>query len=258
MNRSGRMLTFVLLAALLLGSCAGQPPAPPTPDVNAILTQSIGTLSASFFLTQTAFVPPATNTPLPTPTPLATNTPLALPSPIASATQGFILAVPSVTVTGTVYTPTTNPSSLAYGCNNLALIRDVTIPSGTEMRPGESATKTWQVSNSGTCEWLYGYRLVPVSGTRLASDSVGVRNAPVPPNEWRQLSVDFTAPEDPGTYTQYWQLSDGAGHTFGSTLGISIVVKRPATAVPPTNTNVPPTNTTAPTATATATATTGP
>jgi hypothetical protein len=159
---------------------------------------------------------------------------------------------PSITVTGTQYTPTSNPGSLAYGCNNLALIRDVTIASGTEMKPGETATKTWQVSNNGTCEWLFGYTLVPVSGTNLASDAVRVHNAPVPPSEWRQLSVNITAPKDPGTYTQYWQLSDGAGHTFGSSLGISIVVKKPAnTAVPPTNTTAPPT----PTATATATPT---
>jgi hypothetical protein len=255
MKTSARKLIFIVLAAVLLGSCAGQPAAPPTPDINAILTQSIGTLSASFFLTQTAFVPPVTNTPLPTPTPLSTNTPLALSSPIASATQSFFAtSVVYPSVTGTVYTPTPNAGSLAYGCNNLGFIRDVTIESGTQMSPGETAVKTWQVVNNGTCNWLYGFQLVPVSGTRLAEDPVSVRNAPVPPNEWRQLSINFTAPDDPGTYTQYWQLSDGAGHTFGSTLGISIVVKNRATAVPPTNTNVPPTAT----STATATATTGP
>jgi hypothetical protein len=194
--------------------------------MNALLTQSIGTLSASFFLTQTAIVPTATNTPLPTPTPLATNTPLALPSPLPSATQGFVYVIPSVTVTGTVYTPTTNPSSLASGCNNLALIRDVSIPSKTEMSPGESFTKTWQVANNGTCDWLNGYRLVPVSGTNFAEDPVRVSNPPVPPNEWRQFSVNMEAPKDAGTYTQYWQLSDGAGKTFGSLLGVTIVVKK--------------------------------
>jgi hypothetical protein len=139
-----------------------------------------------------------------------------------------VIVYPSVTVTGTVYTPTTNPSTLAYGCNNLALIRDVTIPSKTELSPGERFTKTWQVSNSGTCDWLYGYRLVPVSGTSLASDSVGIKNAPVPPKEWRQFSVSMVAPKDTGTYTQYWQLTDGAGNKFGALLGVTIVVKKPA------------------------------
>ena len=235
MNKTVKIILYILLVSVLLVSCGGQPPASPTPDMNALLTQSIGTLSASFFLTQTAIVPTATNTPLPTPTPLATNTPLALPSPLASATQGYVYVIPSVTVTGTVYTPTTNPSSLASGCNNLALIRDVTIPSNTEIAPRQSFTKTWQVANNGTCDWLSGYRLVPVSGTKLAEDSVRVNNAPVPPNEWRQLSVNMTAPKDPGTYTQYWQLSDGAGKTFGSLLGVTIVVKNPSPTKTPTS-----------------------
>jgi Ig-like domain-containing protein len=225
MNKSGKVIIFILLISLVLISCGGQPPASPTPDMNALLTQSIGTLSASFFLTQTAIVPTATNTPLPTPSPLATSTPLALPSPLASATQGIVYVPPAVTVTGTVYTPTTNPSSLAYGCNNLGFIRDVTIESKAEMSPGERFTKTWQVANTGTCDWLSGYRLVPVSGTEFAEDPVRINNAPVPPNEWRQISVGMDAPEDAGTYTQYWQMSDGAGHTFGSLLGVTIVVK---------------------------------
>jgi hypothetical protein len=225
MNKTGKIIIFMLLFSTLLISCGGEPPASPTLDMNALLTQSIGTLSASFFLTQTAMVPSATNTSLPTPSPLATSTPLTLPSPLPSATQGYIYVAPSITVTGTVYTPTTNPSSLAYGCNNLGFIRDVTIDSDTEMSPGEKFTKTWQVANTGTCDWLSGYRLVPVSGTNFAEDPVRINNAPVPPKEWRQISVNMEAPDDAGTYTQYWQMSDGAGHTFGSLLGVTIKVK---------------------------------
>ncbi len=249
MKHKGKMILLLLVAAALLVSCGGQPPASPTPDMNALLTQSIGTLSASFFMTQTAMVPPATNTPLATPTFLPTNTPLSLPSPLPSATQVYYAStIVYPTVTGTVYTPTTNPSSLAYGCNNLSVIRDVTIPSGTEVSPGEKFTKTWQVSNTGTCNWLYGYRFVPVSGTKFASEPVAIKNAPVPPKEWRQISISMQAPEDAGTYTQTWQLSDGAGHTFGSALTVSVVVKKASatktattapTAVPPTATDTP-------------------
>ena len=228
MNKARKLILLILLSTVLLVSCAGQPPASPTPDMDAILTQSIGTLSASFFLTQTAVMPTATNTPLPTPTSPPTNTPLALPSPLPSATQGYLattVVYPTVVVTGTQYTPTTNPASQASGCNNRAFIQDVTIPTGTELAPGQKVTKTWQVSNSGTCDWTFGYRLVPVSGTSLAEDSVKVTNPPVPPGEWRKLSVTFIAPRKAGTYTQYWQLTDGAGKKFGALLGISIIVK---------------------------------
>jgi len=225
MKQARKTIIFILLAGALLVSCGGQPPASPTPDINALLTQSIGTLSASFFLTQTAVMPTATNTPLPSPTALPTNTALALPSPLPSATQGyFATAIVYPSVTGTVYTLTPDPSSLGYGCNNLALIRDVTIPEGTEISPGEKFTKTWQVANTGTCDWLFGYRLVPVSGTKLSQEPISLNNAPVPPKEWRQISVAMTAPKDAGTYTQNWQLSDGAGHTFGALLSVKIVV----------------------------------
>jgi len=108
------------------------------------------------------------------------------------------------------------------------------------MSPGQKFTKTWQVANTGTCDWLSGYRLVPVSGTNFAEDPVKINNAPVPSKEWRQISVNMYAPKDAGTYTQYWQMSDGAGHTFGSLLGVTIDVKKTAnTAVPPSPTTYP-------------------
>jgi hypothetical protein len=36
------------------------------------------------------------------------------------------------------------------------------------------------------------------------------------------------APDDNGTYTQYWQLTDGAGNEFGSLLGVTIKVVEPS------------------------------
>lgn len=227
MNNVRKMLFIMLLTATLLASCAGQqvPSSTATPDIDAILTESVGTFAAYFYQTQTALVPPATPTPLNTPTSLATTTPLSLPSPIATQAVFFTpIVYPSVTATGTQYTPTVNPSSLASGCNNLGFIRDVTT-APSSLKPGEKFQKTWQVANTGTCDWLFGYRLVPVSGAKLANDPVKVPNSPVPKNEWRQVSVTVTAPQDDGTYTQYWQLSDGAGKTFGALLGVTITVK---------------------------------
>lgn len=229
MNQAGKTILFFLLATVLLASCGGQPPASPTPDINAMLTQSIGTLSASFFMTQTAAVPPATNTPLPTATSLPTNTPLALPSPLPSATQGFfatsVVVYPSVTPTGTYYTATPNPASQASGCNNLGLINDIAVTNGTALQPGQEFTKEWQVANTGSCEWTLAYRLVFVSGEQMEGESVRPNN-PIPAGKWTKFSVRLTAPNREGTYSGYWKLSDGAGKQFGASLPVTITVKK--------------------------------
>lgn len=222
-----RTLILLLVTGVLLASCGPQEPGQPTPDMNAILTAGVGTFAASIFQTQTAMVPPATVTLTVTPT--ATVTPPSLLSPTASATQ-FILVAPVVTLvvatpTGTQYTPTANPNTLASGCNNLLLISDENVPAGTVFKPAEQFTKSWKVANTGTCDWVYRYHLVHISG-----DDVGGRDPlslgkVIPPGKWTQLSITLRAPKAPGTYTSYWRFADQSGTIFGSTLGVSIVVK---------------------------------
>jgi next-to-BRCA1 protein 1 len=153
----------------------------------------------------------------------------------------------TATPTGTRTTATVNPGSLAVGCNNLFFIRDVTIPAGTVMQRNQDFTKTWKVQNNGTCDWLYQYILVPLSGDRMSGDGTKLQKL-VKVNNWTELSVSLTAPNKPGTYTGYWRLSNGQG-TFGATLMVSIIVSDPAT-----STSVPPaTNTQSPQLTSTST-----
>jgi len=219
-----RTLILLLVTGMLLSSCGAQEPGQPTPDMNAILTAGVGTFAASIFQTQTAMVPPATLTPTVTPT--ATVTPLSLLSPTASATQ-FILVAPQVTLvvatpTGPTLTP--NPNTLGSGCNNLLLINDESVPAGTVFKPEQQFTKSWKVANTGTCDWVYRYHLVHISG-----DDVGGRDAVslgkvIPPGKWTTLTITLRAPKAPGKYTSYWRFADQSGTVFGSTLGVSIVV----------------------------------
>ena len=231
MYHARRTFIALLLIGILLTSCGGQSPASPTPDVNAILTSAIGTVAASFFQTQTALVPPATETF--TPTPIPTGTPLTLLTPTASPvpTQLILIStpVPNFTFvpspTGTQYTPTVNPSTLGAGCNNLRLISDETIPAGTVLKPRETFTKAWKVENNGTCDWVYSYHLVFVSGDSMAGESTRLGKV-IPPKKWTQISVDLEAPKQEGTYTGYWRFADPDGNLFGSTLTVSIVVRK--------------------------------
>ena len=226
-----RILMLLMTTGILLSSCAPQEPGQPTPDMNAILTAGVGTFAASIFQTQTAMVPPATVTPTVTPT--ATATPLSLLSPTAStasATQ-FILVAPQVTLvvatpTGPTLTP--NPSTLGSGCNNLAFISDVSVPAGTVFQPEQQFTKSWKVQNTGTCDWVYRYHLVHISGDDVGGRDPVSLGKVIEPAKWTTLTITLRAPRAPGTYTSTWRLADQSGTVFGSTLGVNIVVKAPS------------------------------
>jgi hypothetical protein len=232
-----RFLLLVLIGGAALSSCGGQPTGEPTVDVNAIMTSGVGTFVAA--LTQTAAAQPSltsTATPTITSSPIILNTPTLQPT----NTQAFVQILPTTiklpTVTGTQYTPTANPGSLAVGCNNLRLVQDVNIPAGTVVKPGEGFTKTWKVENNGTCDWVYLYRLVFVSGDRMGGEPASLGKVIVP-GKWTQLSIGFAAPNKAGTYTGYWRMGTQAGSPFGATLTVSIIVGTPTNTPQPTATS---------------------
>lgn len=226
MYNARKTMILLLLMGFLIISCTGQNPSEPTPDVNAILTAGVGTFAAAIFQTQTAIVPSATATPTTTQTPTATvATPIPLLSPTASATQ-LVFVAPLVTFTAitTGTPPTANPTTLASGCNNLALLRDETVPAGTVFKPEEGFTKVWKVANTGTCNWVFLYHLVFVSGDSMGGEPQRLGKI-IEPGKWTQLSLNMQAPKNPGKYTGSWRFADQSGTAFGSTLGVSIEVK---------------------------------
>lgn len=232
------VLSALTLFVLFLASCGPEAPTDTPMDINDILTAGVGTLAASIFETQTAMIPPPTQTDSAPST--ATNTALPLPaSPVSSATQGFVFIpaagtpIGSPTPTGTRFTPTVNPLTLATGCNNLLLISDVSIPAGTVMKPEEQFTKTWKVGNNGTCNWALQYRLIFVGGNQMGGEPSGLGKV-IEINKWTQISLALAAPKQPGTYTGTWRLGTQTGTAFGSTLTVSIVVASPTNTPQPT------------------------
>jgi hypothetical protein len=227
-------ISIVLLITFVLTACAGA--ATPTENTDVFMTSAVGTMVASFFGTQTAMYTP----PVPTSTPTATIAPLPSPTiiyptatlgPTITSTYIYFSATPgTITPTGTLPTPTVNSSALAVGCNNLALVRDVNIPSGTAFEKNQVFTKTWKVENTGTCEWAPYYTLVYAGGDILEGETTRTQKS-VSVGSWSELSLNFEAPKKAGTYVGYWRLSDGQ-NMFGATLTVSIVVKDTATAIP--------------------------
>lgn len=232
-----RSLLTLLFLGILSASCGPSAAGQPTPDINATIQANAQTMAAALFQTQTALAPAATNTALPTATFLPTSTALTtLLSPTTFVQQPVYVAA-TATPTGTYYTATPLNSSLAVGCKNLALVEGWTEPDGPFVA-GQRFVQYWQVANTGTCDWLYGFEVVFVSGEKMGGGgSIGLSKK-FEPKKWTTFSVVLHAPNNSGTYKASWQMSDGAGTKFGSILPVSITVggstktPKPPTATP--------------------------
>jgi Tol biopolymer transport system component len=118
------------------------------------------------------------------------------------------------------------------GCTlNAAYVADVTVPDNTEFPPGASLTKTWRIRNSGTCTWEAGTQLVFGSGDPMGG-AAAVDVPSVAPGSNTDVSVDFTAPDTPGTYRSTYQMQNPEGTRYGSQIYVQIVVPEPATETP--------------------------
>jgi len=181
-----------VLFVLLLAACragASEPTPTATPDPQAVYTAVAQTVEAR--TTELAALTPT----LPTATPSLTPQP-ATPTPTLS------------TATPTLTFP-------AGGSDRLEFVADVTVPDGTNFRPGERFTKTWRVKNAGTSTWTSAYALVFASGALMGGPEAVPLPLNVPPGAIADLSVDLVAPADPGSYTGNWLLRNAAGATFG-------------------------------------------
>jgi hypothetical protein len=92
---------------------------------------------------------------------------------------------------------------------------DTTIPDGTVMGPNTTFTKTWRLVNIGTCTWTGSYAVVWFSGEIMGANQVNSLNVNVAPGGTIDVSVDMTAPKEPGTYIGYWKLRNPSGRAFG-------------------------------------------
>jgi hypothetical protein len=164
--------------------------AQPTSDAASVSTQAAQTVAAE--LTRIA-AGAATNPIIPTNTtmPSPTNTQVFTPSktPIPCLLVGF------------------SPATI-----------DQTVPDNTVMMPSQVFTKTWRLTNNGTCTWNSSYQLVFDHGDGMGvppNYSQTLTAGTVAPGQSVDVSVNLTAPAAPGTYTGYWRFRDPNGVYFG-------------------------------------------
>jgi uncharacterized protein YkwD len=121
--------------------------------------------------------------------------------------QGFVPATLTPTLEPSI-SPTIAITAPPNCRDGAVLLRDVTIQDNTQVRAGETFTKTWELQNTGTCPWV-NYTLVFVSGDQMEAPL----SAPVPAtlaNAKVEVSVDLTAPLSNGMYTGYFAVHNSS------------------------------------------------
>lgn len=203
-----KLTITVLFLALLLAACGGgasTPASEPTPDVAVVRTSAAGTVVSQFTLTAAAFTPTIL---LPTDT--------SVPDATATATLPVVAQVTNLSGT-----PEALCDSLTF---NPATV-DVNVPDNTPMTPGQDFIKTWKVKNNGACEWGPGYVLAYAGYEDQMSGQFVALTDVVLPGEEVDVSVQFKAPSDAGTYLSAWQMRNPAGITFEEIIFVKILVQ---------------------------------
>jgi ABC-type amino acid transport substrate-binding protein/heat shock protein HslJ len=135
------------------------------------------------------------------------------------------------------------PSPTPAGCiDNMSYVADLTYDDNNMtappvLQPGQSFVKSWRVRNSGTCTWDSKYYLAYASGNSSLSQMGGQPTyikGTVPPGATYDISVNLTAPAQPGVYQGFWQMKDPKNVAFGTKVYVGIQVLAPTPTPAPT------------------------
>ena len=152
--------------------------------------------------------------------------PMVAPAGVGTVVSNWQMATDTGALFGPVLTVSIDlpGQSTSGNCYDSALVSNVTIPDGTEMKPGDGFTKTWQIENTGTCDWDNDFRIQFVGGDIFGSDTTKIRRY-VRPGETVNISLKMVAPNGSGPVTSSWRIADASGTAFGQIFTIQIVLK---------------------------------
>lgn len=184
--RKSLPLIFVLAAAVLLVSCTM--PADGENDALAQQTAVAQTVDASLATAETTEAPT-------TAAATATTAQTEAPTQTSAVTQ--------------------TPEEETVGDDRAEFIADVTIQDYSEQVVEDEITKTWRIRNVGETTWTTDYYLDFDKGEQMGADVQIFLTEEVPPNDYVDLSIDFTVPATAGEYTSYWRLRNGDGELVG-------------------------------------------
>lgn len=205
-----KWIAAALALAIVLSACSN--PAP-TPSTEAILFQAqTAAMETHYAQAVDAF----TATPAPTATPTTTPTCLPTASPTAFFTPAHAL---SSSNSQGLY----ESASTTYKKEDAEFIRDMNVPDGTVVPPGDIFIKTWKFKNTGDHAWTPDYSIIFISGDIMDGANTRIGET-VRVNKKIEISVELTAPYTEGIYTGYWQMADEYGNPFGPIVYVQIIV----------------------------------
>jgi len=153
----------------------------------------------------------ATEPAVPTSTATITQAPAATELPISETPA--VTDTPATEITPAGATPTAEtprPTNEPNCTNSAVFVSDVTIPDNTTVGVGTPFTKTWRVSNTGTCIWGADYTLTHYSDERMNAPA-SVPLAVTYPGQTADISVNLTAPNSTGNHRANFVIKNPAG-----------------------------------------------
>ncbi len=150
------------------------------------------------------------------------------PDPLESDVPAFIpptLIPPTPTLEIVEPTQQSNGETQESSCiDNLTFIQDETIPDGSIVAPGSDVIKTWELKNSGTCNWGPGYTIRVVGGEALGATSPQDL-FPARSGTSLSLEIKFIAPDQAGKFRSVWQAYSPNDSAFGETFYVDFTVE---------------------------------
>jgi len=110
---------------------------------------------------------------------------------------------------------------------SMSFVADVTVGDGESASPSTSFLKTWTIRNSGSDSWPSGCTLKLSSGHGMQASPMGTIVPPLGAGATSNLTIQMTAPAEPGIYESQWRLSTPTGKFFGDPIW-SIVQVEPS------------------------------
>ena len=109
-----------------------------------------------------------------------------------------------------------NTSTPAIPCDRVEFVRDINYPDDTQVEPGQSFTKTWELKNTGSCTWNSSYAVVFDNGESMGvAPATQLTTGSVASQQVIQVSLTLKAPAKVGSFQANFKLRNASGVVFG-------------------------------------------